>query len=798
LVEHTHEESKQAMPQTLRILVVEDNPSDAELMIRELQKAGTDVAWERVQTEADFLSRLASGFDVILAEYRLPEFGALRALELLKEQRLDVPLIVVSGRISEDLAVAVLKRGAADYLLKDRLGRLGHAVLRATEDKRLQNQGLHAEAQIRLQISALGAAANGIVITDRSGTIVWVNPAFTAMTGYTAEEAVGATPRLLRSGTQDPRFYEELWATILAGRVWQGQLINRRKDGSYYIEEQTITPVRDGRGDISHFVGIKQDVTARQQADRHLRDSEERFRQIAENVDGVVWMANRDITRMLYVSPAYERIWGRSCQTLYDNPRSWLDAVHPDDVAATREAFLIQVREGRPAVKEYRVVRPDGSVRVIRDRAFPVLDAAETDRFAGIAEDITERQQLEEQFRQAQKMEAVGRLAGGVAHDFNNLLTVILGFSDLALARLTAHDPLHEVIDQVRTAGERAASLTRQLLAFSRKQILTPESLDVNDLLGNIGKMLRRLIGEDINLNVCPGKDVGRIRADPGQIEQVVMNLVVNSRDAMPRGGSLTIETANIELDGSYAGVHRETRPGRYVRLAVTDTGCGMTPDVKARIFEPFFSTKGERGTGLGLATVYGIVKQSGGQVEVYSELGKGTTFKVYLPRDEKPDDGKSAASGISKAAQGTETVLVVEDEEGVRHLARLALTTVGYTVLEACCGPEAIALAERHPGPIHGLVTDLVMPKMSGREVAERLLAIRPDLKVLYVSGYTDEAVQHHGVLEPGKSFLHKPFNPVTLARKVREVLDGAEQAARTPVTTSPIGPKVIARVTP
>ena len=385
-------------------------------------------------------------------------------------------------------------------------------------------------------------------------------------------------------------------------------------------------------------------------------------------------------------------------------------------------------------------------------------------------------QSAEERLRQSQKLEAIGKLAGGVAHDFNNLLTAIMGYSELLLSHLQPEDQARKNAEQIRHAAVRAAALTHQLLAFGRRQVLAAKVLDLNAVAMNLEPMLRRLIGEDLELVIVPCPGLGQVRADPGQIEQVIMNLAINARDAMPRGGKLTIETANVELDAGYVRQQVSVRPGPYVLLAVSDTGCGMNAETQAHIFEPFFTTKEQgKGTGLGLATVYGIVKQSDGYVWVYSEPGHGTTFKIYLPRIDgvsttaEPDEARSAP------VSGRETILLVEDEEAVRDLVRGVLEGCGYSVLLAQNGEEALRLSGGHEGPIHLMVTDVVMPRMSGRELAERLASPRPTMKVLYISGYTDDAVVRHGVLSRGVAFLQKPFMPDALLRKVREMLDAA-----------------------
>ena len=391
-----------------------------------------------------------------------------------------------------------------------------------------------------------------------------------------------------------------------------------------------------------------------------------------------------------------------------------------------------------------------------------------------VTRDVTETKGLEAQLRQAQKMEAIGQLAGGVAHDFNNLLCIINGYSDILFNALRPDDPMRNLVDEIRKAGERSASLTRQLLAFSRKQVIAPRALDLNTVILDLEKMLRRIVGEDIDLATSLAPGLGSIKADPSQIEQVLLNLVVNAREAMPQGGKLTIETRNVNLDEDYARARSEVRPGPYVLLAVSDTGCGMTAEVKAHLFEPFFTTKGPgQGTGLGLATVYGIVKQSGGHVAVNSEPGLGTTFRVYLPIVEAAVQVRDSKAATAPAPRGSETILLIEDDEGVRALTRHALQSSGYTVLVAREGQEALRIGRWRQEPIHLLVSDVVMPGLGGRQLSERLRLLHPEMKVLFLSGYTDDAVVRHGVLEGEVNFLQKPFTPAALARKVREVLD-------------------------
>ena len=528
--------------------------------------------------------------------------------------------------------------------LRDREGKV-IGVIGTYEDITERKQD---EAERMRLMTAIEQAAESVVITGAEGEIQYVNPAFSAMTGYSREEALGKNPRILKSGKQDAAFYASLWATILAGQVWNGEMINRRKDGSLYTEKMSITPVHNEHGKMTHIIAMKEDITA--------------------------------------------------------------------------------------------------------------------------------RKLLEDQFRQAQKMEAVGRLAAGVAHDFNNLLTIIIGYSDVMLDRFASGDPMRAYTTEIKGAGGRAVGLTRQLLAFSRQQVLAPQVLDLNTLITNLTKLLNRLIGEDIDLVFNAGPLPATVKADPGHIEQVLMNLAVNSRDAMPRGGKLTIETSHVQVDEAYGSTHYSMPAGSYVMLAVSDTGCGMDKDIQAHIFEPFFTTKEMgKGTGLGLATVYGIVKQSGGSIWVYSEPGAGTTFKIYLPAVK---GAPHAAKESAVPAGGSETVLLVEDDAGLRGLARMVLEAQGgYKVLESPGGKEARLFAGQHKGPIHLLLTDVVMPGMSGRELSEELATLRPEMKILYMSGYTDDTVVRHGVLEEGMAFLQKPFTAESLLRKVRELLDTRPQ---------------------
>jgi PAS domain S-box-containing protein len=513
-------------------------------------------------------------------------------------------------------------------------------------------------------------------------------------------------------------------------------------------------------------------IAERERAQVELRASEERYRSLVQTAGSVIFSLSGTGTIREWNHEA-ERIygWTRS-EALGKDYSAW--AV-PQRVRAAFASEITRVLDGATVHGfESPVTVKGGGERILVWNFTRLPDARDDEPcIIAVGQDISESRRLEEQFRQAQKMEAVGRLAGGVDHDFNNLLTIINGYGQLAYDMIPAGESSRELIHEIRLAGERAASLTRQLLAFSRQQIVMPRILDLMTVVADTEKMLRRLIGEDIRLNVVAQPNLWLVKADPGQVEQVLMNLAVNARDAMPRGGNLTIELGNVRLDENYARTHPGVAAGRYVQLSVSDSGCGMDAATKARIFEPFFTTKGDKGTGLGLATIYGIVKQAAGHVDVYSEPGRGATFKVYLPQTKEGGPLYKSAPGLAALPGGNETILLVEDEDGVRSLSRRVLQSCGYTVLEARDGAEAVELGRQHPQTIDLLLTDVVMPKIGGRELADKLVGVHPEMKVLFVSGYADDAVVRHGALEAEMAFLQKPFAPASLAVKVRDVLD-------------------------
>src|SRR5436190_11518483 len=645
------------MADPIRVLVVDDDLAHAEMVVQflRLTEAWADAAIDTAPTyEQAFSALTTKPYDVAFVDYWLGSRDGVALLREVRQHGVTTPVVVLTSRGAEEVAVEAMKAGAADYLSKT-----------------------------HLSVEAL---------------------------------------------------------------------------------ERTIR----------YALALRAEEQQRQLAEEALRDSEERFRALVENSSDAMLLLDAEC-RVTYMTASSQRHLGWKPPDVVG--RSIFEFIHADD----RETITARIAEAlqtptTSVTAEVRFRHPDDSDRTMEIVVVNRLTDVSIRAIVIKATDITDKRRLEEHLRQVQKMEAVGALAGGVAHDFNNLLTAILGYCNLMLDDLPKEDPLRQDLEEIRSAGERAAALTRQLLAFSRRQMLQPQIVDINTLVRQLEKLLPRLLTEDIVLVTALAPDLHTVKVDPASIEQVLVNLAVNSRDAMPEGGQLTIETANVELDSAYAETHVTVIPGQYVMLAVGDTGEGIDAATKARIFEPFFTTKEQgKGSGLGLATVYGIVKQSGGYIWVYSELGHGTVFKVYFPIAESPAGPPRDGRGGDLKKDAWETVLLVEDEDAVRALAREVLRRQGYIVLEARHGVDALRLAERHPDEIHLMITDVIMPHMSGRELAERLCAARPTLKVLFMSGYTDHALMNRA-LTPGSSFLQKPFTPETFARKVRQVLDTKE----------------------
>ena len=634
------------MEKKLHVLIVEDLPSDAELAERELRTVLKNFSVQVVDTQEGFEQALETFKpDLIISDYQMPAFNGLSALRIRQDKCPFTPFVILTGSMNEDTAVECMKEGADDYVIKEHIKRLGQAVLKALEKKKNELERKQAEEEQKRLISAIEQAADSVVITDLDAKILYVNPAFERLTGYEKEEVIGKNPSVLKSGKQDEAFYKNMWNTLTRGEIWQGEIINKSKDGTLFTEKATISPVLDSVGKTINYIGVKNDVTK-------------------------------------------QRI-------------------------------------------------------------------------------------LEEQLIQAQKMETVGQLAGGVAHDFNNMLSVILGYTELIMGKIDLHDPMLKELRQIQKAAQRSTDITRQLLAFSRKQVIDPEIVNLNPLVAEMEKMLGRLLGEDIDLSFIPAKNLWDTKIDKGQINQIVVNLGVNARDAMQNGGKLTIETANVIIDEAYCQDHAGFVPGRFVMLVVSDNGTGMDKEILSHIFEPFFTTKDEgKGTGLGLSTVYGIIKQHNGFINVYSELGHGTTFKLYFPRCEEQDKKTEIFVEAPKSLISG-TILLAEDDDMVRDLTRTILEMIGYTVLLAETPNKALALCDKSEIDIDLLLTDVVMPQMSGKELKESIEVMKPGIKTLFMSGYTSEVISQHGVLDKGINFIQKPFTKAELAKKIRDVID-------------------------
>jgi PAS domain S-box-containing protein len=797
-----------------RLLIVDDEPELLSALAAAAETQGYEVA-AFADGRAALQVLRQSEYDLLLTDLMMPDMDGLTLLRAALEIDANLIAVMMTGHATIPTAVEAMKLGAFDYLLKPfKMAALLSVLDRAMAVRRLrlenvplrESLAIHELCQVIMftldTSTVLNKLADAAMQQTEADSLAILLPTadgrelqVAAVRGSHTELAAGdrvpiesgiagwvaqrQEPLLLQGETPDPRIAtgwprpgirSAISYPMLAGHQLVGvvNVLRSCPRRSFTLGQMKALGILASMGAAA--------LTAGQLIDG-LRQTKQRLHHVVVSSPVVLFtlaIADNAIRGISWMSDNIKDMLGYPVEETY-GADWWTTNVHPDD----REAIVALVQQelfgADQVASEYRFRHRDGPYRWVRSEVRLVRNAAGTPVEAvGSWADITERKRLEDQLRQVQKMEAIGTLAGGVAHDFNNMLTIINGYSELLSSRLRPDDPLRGLVEQIGRAGNRAASLTRQLLAFSRRQVLQPQVLHLNALLTEMEKMLRRLIGEDIDLLVALHPALGHIKADPSQIEQIVMNLVVNARDAMPQGGKLTIETSNIELDEAFARTHRGAVPGPYVLLAVTDTGCGMDSATKARIFEPFFTTKGpNKGTGLGLATVYGIVKQSGGYIDVYSEPGRGATFKVYLPRTNEETHKPQPSSGPA-LLRGTETILVVEDEEAVRALTGAMLQEFGYQVLSAP-GPEAaLALLEQRAEPIHLLVSDVVMPGMSGPQLAAKLKERCRGMRVLYLSGYADEAVVHHGLIDPDTPFLQKPFTAQALARKVRAVLQG------------------------
>jgi two-component system cell cycle sensor histidine kinase/response regulator CckA len=893
------------MDKPIRVLIAEDSENDALLIVRALKRAGYDPIFERIESPHSMKTALTEQtWDLVLSDHTMPQFDSIAALRVLQESGLDIPFIIVSGKIGEEMAVAAMKAGASDYILKDNLARLVPAIERELREVKVRWERRRAEEALRRSEQKFKELSELLPQTvfeiDEKGRLTFANRYAFEIFGYTEDDFGKGLSVLQMIAPEDREKARKNIERILRGeKTDENEYALQRKDGSTFFGIISSSSVAGEKG-VTGLRGVITDITNRKKYEEALKESERKFQRlfdeapvgyhefdsqgritrvnktelellgftIDEMLGQPVWkfIAEEEIasqaaldklTGIMPPGKGFERSYRRKDGTtfpaliedrLFRDPEGRITGIRstiqditerkrtedalreseetlrvflnanldtallidaqgtvligneslskklgkhskeiigsclyhllPEAIGRQRKSYFDEViRTGEPVCFE--------DTRLGRDFetfAYPVFDREGTViKVAILGFDITGRKQteeqmamLQEQFRQAQKMEAIGRLAGGIAHDFNNLLTVITGYSQISLQDLKQEDPLRGNIEEIRDAAKLAATLTRQLLAFSRRQVMEMKVIDINRLLKDTEKMLDRILGEDVELISFLAEDLGMVKTDSGQIEQVIMNLAVNARDAMPNGGKLTIETANVELDEAYTRAHVAVTPGHYVMLSVSDTGAGMTPEIRDRVFEPFFTTKGMgKGTGLGLSTVYGIVKQSGGNIWVYSEPGQGSAFKIYLPKVAASPENPDEKVVEGNLPIGSETILVVEDEREVLKLAVRILRKQGYVVLEAGQGDEAFLVCKQHQGPIHLMVTDVVMPGMGGHELAKRMEPLYPNMRVLYMSGYTDNAIVHHGILDEGMNYLQKPFSVEGLARKVREVID-------------------------
>ena len=666
----------------IKLLLIDDSEEDAELIVRELSRHGLDISHERVDTEGALVAALQKPWDVIISDFSMPQYDGLKAFEAVKQHASGVPFIFVSGVLGEERAVAAMRAGAKDYLLKGNLRRLGPAVSRELAEAASRRQRVEVERALQIEErryrSIFDSAAVALVELDLSGTKMALDEVSTR----------GAVEIHLVEG-------DEL-VTRAAGQI---QILAANAAALHMVEADRP----------QQFVGVLAG------ARRHG--------------SGSAWPD---------VLCAFATATG-----------TFQKEIQLETLAGRQIDVLLAFRVPATLIDAHNVI-------------------------VSLA-DVTDRNSLERQIRASQRLDAVGKLAGGIAHDFNNILVVIEGQTQFLLEALPEGDARRDDARAIQDAAQRAEGLTRQLLAFSRQQVVELRVVNLNRLIQELDRMLRPLIGEDIDVVTALSEHLGLVEIDPTHVEQVILNLAVNARDAMPLGGKLTIETANVRIDDGYDDTKpADVPPGDYVMVAVSDNGTGMAEETRLHIFEPFFTTKAVgKGTGLGLSTVYGIVKQAGGFIWVYSELGHGTAFRIYFPAKAAARESIVASRPTSVSLEGTETILIVEDQEGVRRVAARVLTKAGYTVLEAADGEQALLVCERHAGPIHAVLTDVVMPNMSGRKLVDRLSATRTGAKVLYMSGYTDNAIVHHGVLEPSVNYIQKPFTPQALLSKLREVLD-------------------------
>jgi two-component system cell cycle sensor histidine kinase/response regulator CckA len=759
----------------LKILILEDMPMDAELMEYELGRASIPFTSRRVETREAFLSALDEfAPDIILSDYTLPRFDGMTALALARERAPRTPLLIVTGSVNEETAVGCMKAGADDYLLKGNLSRIGPAIEAALVRRRLQAERQQSEAALRRSQANLQAIFENslqcFVLVDRDGAVQ-------AFNRTACEWLLKLCGRELREGQRITEFLPGTSETLAAaqeGEIRRREWAIRDVAGELRWFETSDVPIVDDAGQVIGVCLSAVNIDERKRAEHTLRDSEARYRDLFDNASDLVCMTDLEGS-FRYVNRAWHDATGYSDDEL--RRMRLADLVPQEQFATLADAYARVLAGETVSHLDLTFLTRDGNAVAVEGSASSVVKDGLPVMVRGIWRDATERKRVEEQLRRAERMQAAGQLAGGVAHEVNNMMTGVIGFGSFLLRSLDPGDSRRADVEEIMKAGNRAADVTRQLLAFTRQQFRRPEVLELNQVITGVERMLRRSLSEGHELVLRLREEAGRVRMDRGQLEQILVNLVLNARDAMGDTGRITIETGRVLIDRDYAQRHEiVTVPnGPYALLAVSDTGIGMTPEVQARMFEPFFTTKPVgQGTGLGLSTVYGIVKQSDGFVWAYSEPGLGTTFKIYVPEAARLVPAALAPPGANGDFRGGgETILVVEDEEMVRTLAVRCLADHGYRVVEARTSGEALAYVESNPGGVDLVLSDVVMPVLNGRELSQRLARVAPLLPVLFMSGYTGEDVVQRGLLDADAPFEQKPFSPESLARKVREMLN-------------------------
>jgi PAS domain S-box-containing protein len=769
-------QTDESNPGPLRVLHLEDDPHDAEIIRATLSKSFADVQIAGVSNRAGFLAAINDrAFNLILLDHSLPGYSGLEALEMARKQAPETPVIFVSATQGEDIAVNAIKHGATDYILKNQLARLAPAIRRALREVQERQALARADELLRRSQQELAAivasSADAIVGKNLDGVITSWNEGAEKVFGYRANEALGHSISMLLPPDRADEERRILESIGRGERVEPFETVRVRKDGSLIHVAAAISPIRNAEGVVIGASKIARDITAGKRATERLRASENHYRLLFESNPTPTLLFDQETFEFLSVNEAAVRHYGFTRNEFLAMTLG--DIALPEEIPAFREKLLhLTTEAGNAGIWRHR--KKDGKLAEMEITSHPVI-FADKRAWLSLAIDVTERLSLEAQLRQSQKMESVGQLAGGIAHDFNNLLTVISGHTGLLLALPNLPPPVAEPVREIAEAARRAADLTRQLLTFSRKNVLQPLVMDLNEVVNNVGKMLRRILGEDIDLEINFSPNLPSIKADLGMIEQVLLNLAVNSRDAMPRGGRLRIATTSVMIEKAHLVQNPEASTGRYVCLSFADTGCGIPPENLPRIFEPFFTTKElDRGTGLGLATVYGIVKQHQGWIEVASKINQGTTFQIYLPACSEKGGALAMSAGEQRVIGGTETLLVVEDEAPLLKLIHHILGSYGYEVLGCSTGKAALELWEQHRKKIDLLLTDMILPDgMAGPELADILKSSKPTIKVVYTSGYNTEKLAKDFTLDRNSTFIQKPFHARKLAETVYDCLN-------------------------